>query len=117
MQQGVSGCPTTTLFLSVWGTDWKQALAETYLLNDGKNGTKSVDDIVTDIWNVLYSFSSQEKLKAFGMEKLQLTEQEAEHFSKARITRNTTSISLKAVRKILPYLRMGINYTHAVIYS
>lgn len=114
MQQGVSGCPTTTLFLSVWGTDWKQALAETYLLNDGKNGTKSVDDIVTDIWNVLYSFSSQEKLKAFGMEKLQLTEQEAEHFSKARITRNTTSISLKAVRKILPYLRMGINYTHAV---
>lgn len=114
MQQGVSGCPTTTLFLSVWGTDWKQALAETYLLNDGKNGTKSVDDIVTDIWNVLYSFSSQEKLKAFGMEKLQLTEQEAEHFSKARITRNTTSISLKAVRKILPYLRMEINYTHAV---
>lgn len=114
MQQGVSGCPTTTLFLSVWGTDWKQALAETYLLNESKNGTKSVDDIVTDIWNVLYSFSSQEKLRAFGMEKLQLTEQEAEHFSRTRITRNTTSISLKAVRKILPYLRMGINYTHAV---
>lgn len=114
MQQGVSGCPTTTLFMSVWGAEWKQALAETYLLNEGQNGAKSVDDIVTDIWNVLYSFSSQEKLKAFAMDKLQLAEQEAELFSKARITRNTTSISLKAVRKILPYLRMGINYSHSV---
>ncbi len=113
MQQGVSGCPTTSLFMSVWGTDWKQALAETYLLNEGKNGVKSVDDIITDIWNVLYSFSSQDKLKAFALEKLQLSEQEAEQFSKAKITRNTTSLSLKAVRKILPYLRMRINYTHA----
>lgn len=114
MQQGVSGCPTTTLLISVWGAEWKQALAETYLLNEGKNGTKSVDDIVTDVWNVLYSFSSQEKLKAFAMDKLQLSEQEAEQFSKAKITRNTTSLSLKAVRKILPYLRMKINYTHSV---
>lgn len=114
MQQGVSGCPTTAFFISIWGADWKQALAETYLLNEGKNGAKSVDDIVTDIWNVLYSFSSQEKLKTFAIDKLQLAEQEAEQFSKARITRNTTSLSLKAVRKILPYLQMGINYTHAV---
>lgn len=114
MQQGVSGCPTTTLLMSVWGAEWKQALAETYLLNEGKNGAKSVNDIVTDIWNVLYSFSSQEKLKAFAMDKLQLEEQEAELFAKAKITRNTTSLSLKAVRKILPYLRMGIDYTHAV---
>lgn len=114
MQQGVSGCPTTTFFLSMWGVDWKQALAETYILNEGKNGVKPVDDIVTDIWNVLYSFSSQEKLKSFAIEKLQLTEKEAEQFSKVKVTRNTTSISLKAVRKILPYLRMGINYTHSV---
>ncbi len=114
MQQGVSGCPTTAFLMSIWGNEWKQASAETYLLNKGKNGTKSVDDIVTDIWNVLYSFSSQEKLKMFAMEKLQLNAAEAEQFSKARITRNTTSISLKAVRKILPYLRMGINYSHAV---
>lgn len=114
MQQGVSGCPTTTLLMSVWGAEWKQALAETYLLNEGKNGAKSVNDIVTDIWNVLYSFSSQEKLKAFAVDKLQLAEQEAELFAKAKITRNTTSLSLKAVRKILPYLRMGIDYTHAV---
>ena len=114
MQQGVSGCPTTTLLMSVWGAEWKQALAETYLLNEGKNGAKSVNDIVTDIWNVLYSFSSQEKLKAFAIDKLQLAEQEAELFAKAKITRNTTSLSLKAVRKILPYLRMGIDYTHAV---
>lgn len=114
MQQGVPGCPTTAIFMSIWGTEWKQALAETYLLSEGKNGTKSVDDIVTDAWNVLYSFSSQEKLKTFAIEKLQLEEQEAESFAKAKVTRNTTSLSLKAVRKILPYLRMKINYTHSV---
>ena len=114
MQQGVSGCPTTTFFLSMWGENWRQALAETYISTEGKHGVKSVDDIVTDIWNVLYSFSSQEKLKSFALEKLQLTEKEAEQFSKVKVTRNTTSISLKAVRKILPYLRVGINYTHSV---
>ena len=85
MQQGVSGCPTIAFFMSVWGADWKQALAETYLLNEGKNGAKSIDDIITDIWNVLYSFSSQEKLKAFAIDKLQLAEQEAELFAKAKI--------------------------------
>lgn len=114
MQQGVSGCPTTAFFMSIWGAEWRTSLAETYLLVEGKNGTKSVDDKVTDVWNVLYSFSSQEKLKTFAIEKLQLSEQEAELFSKAKVTRNTTSLSMKAVRKILPYLRMGISYTHSV---
>ncbi|MBR5148408.1 MAG: CRISPR-associated protein Csn1 [Bacteroidaceae bacterium] len=114
MQQGVSGCPTTAFLMSIWGTEWKQALAETYLLVNGKNGVKSVDDIVTDVWNVLYSFSSQDKLRTFAIDKLQLAEHEAEQFSKAKITRNTTSLSLKAVRKILPYLRMKIDYTHSV---
>lgn len=114
MQQGVSGCPTTTLFLSMWGKDWKQALAETYTMNEKRGGAKTIDEIVTDVWNVLYSFSSQAKLKEFAVEKLQMTNEEAELFSKAKVTRSTTSISLKAVRKILPYLRMGINYSHSV---
>lgn len=115
MTQSLAGCPTTALFRAIWGDEWKQALAETYTRNTTKTGPKTEEEMVNDVWNVLYSFSSQTKLKEFAIEKLQLTEAEAEKFSRAKnIGRGTASISLKAVRKILPYLRKGLPYSHAV---
>lgn len=115
MSQGVSGCPTITLLKEVFGENWKEGIAETYTLNTKKDGTqKSIDEMVNDVWNVLFSFDSKEKVKEFGIRHLQLDEESAEKFSGIRLSRGYASLSLKAIRNILPFLEMGMLYSHAV---
>lgn len=116
MSQGVSGCPFTSQLRDIFGgDDWKEALAESYILMETKNGQKTIDDAVNDIWNVLYSFTSKEKLKEFGMKKLQLEADKAQKFADIKVSSGFASLSLKAIRKILPFLREGYIYSHAVL--
>lgn len=115
MTQEAPACPTTAQLMKVFGEDWEAALAETYTMNAKQDGTlKTEDEICTDIWNVLYSFSSKEKLKEFGLKKLQLDEVQAKAFSEIRLTRDFASLSLKAIRKILFFLRTGEDYSKAI---
>lgn len=111
MTQGVTGCPTIACLISVFGDEYENAIAERYTLSDGKTPKQ----MVNDVWNVLYSFDDKEKLKQWGKEKLQLSEEEAEKFSKIRLTHSFASLSLAAVRKILPWLEQGLIYPHAVL--
>lgn len=115
MTQEAPACPTTAQLIKVFGEDWKTAMAETYTMITKQDGTlKTEDEICTDIWNVLYSFSSKEKLKEFGLKKLQLDEAQAKAFSEIRLTRDFASLSLKAIRKILFFLRTGEDYSKAI---
>lgn len=115
MTQEAPACPTTAQLIKIFGEDWKAALAETYTMSAKQDGTlKTEDEICTDIWNVLYSFSSKEKLKEFGLKKLQLDEAQAKAFSEIRLTRDFASLSLKAIRKILFFLRTGEDYSKAI---
>lgn len=115
MTQGVSGCPTIAQLREIFGEEWKQNIAETYTRNTKKDGSlKSDDEMVNDVWNVLFSFNSKEKVKEFGARYLQLDEEQAEKFSKIRLSRDYAALSLKAIRNILPFLRMGMIYSHAV---
>ena len=114
MQQGVSGCPVTAQLIDIFGSDWKAGIAETYTAVGKKNGTKTIDEMADDVWNVLYSFSSKDKLKAFATEKLQLDEASATKFANAKLPHGFAALSLKAIRNILPFLHQGFIYAHAV---
>lgn len=115
MTQGVAGCPTTAQLKEVFGDDWHRGIAETYTLNTRKDGTlKTPREMADDIWNVLYSFADKEHLVAFAKDRLQLDDDKAEQFSKIRLTHSFASLSLKAIRKILPFLHEGMVYSHAV---
>lgn len=111
MTQSVTGCPTIANLMSVFGDDYEAAIAERYILSDGKTPKQ----MVNDVWNVLYSFSDKDKLKQWGMEKLQMDEEEAEKFSKIKLTHAFASLSFAAVNKILPWLEQGLIYPHAVL--
>lgn len=111
MSQGVTGCPTIASLISVFGDDYENAIAERYTLSDGK----TPEQMVNDVWNVLYSFDDKEKLKQWGKDKLQQSDEEAEKFSKLRLTHSFASLSLAAVKKILPWLEQGLIYPHAVL--
>ena len=111
MTQGVTGCPTIACLMSVFGDDYENGIAERYTLSDGK----TPEQMVNDVWNVLYSFDDKEKLQQWGKERLQLSDEEAEKFSKIRLTHSFASLSLAAVKKILPWLEQGLIYPHAVL--
>ena len=111
MTHSVTGCPTIANLMSVFGDDYSTAIAERYKLSDGK----APEQMVNDVWNVLYSFSDKNKVKQWGKEKLQLSDEEAEKFSKIKLTHSFASLSLSAVNKILPWLERGLIYSHAVL--
>ena len=118
MSQGVPGCPTIAQLKEIFGEEWKEGIAETYTLSTKKDGTqKSIDELVNDIWNVLFSFDSKDKVKEFGVKHLQLDEEQAKKFSEIRLSRGYASLSLKAIRNILPFLQMGMIYSDAVFFA
>ncbi len=111
MTQSVTGCQTLSNLKAIFGEDYESGIAERYTLSLGKTLSQMVDDV----WNVLYSFADKENLRCWGKEKLQLDDDEAEKFSKIRLSHNFASLSLAAIRKILPWLEEGMIYSHAVL--
>jgi len=115
MSQSVAGCPTCASFRNIWGDDYPQSIAESYTRMEKKDGSiKTLDEVVDDVWNALFFLETQEKVKTFALQNLQLEEEQAEKFAKIRLTHSYASLSLCAVRKILPYLKRGVKYSHAV---
>lgn len=112
----VSGCPVISQLSEVFEVKddidgWLDAACEVYTLAAGKNRY----EIMNDIWHVLFFFDDENKLKTFAIEKLQMDEEHASMFSKIHLPSDYASLSLKAIRKILPYMKLyGMIYSHAV---
>ncbi|MDW8075730.1 MAG: type II CRISPR RNA-guided endonuclease Cas9 [Bacteroidota bacterium] len=66
------------------------------------------------IWHALQFFDDIDKLKEHAQHKLGMSPQAAEHFAKVRLANGYASLSLKAIRAILPFLEMGYPYHLAV---
>ncbi len=110
MDTSVSSCPVTTALKDIFGDDWIDSLCETYTLAEGKSRL----DVVNDIWHVLFFYTDDTKLAEFAKNRLQLNDEEARKFCEISLPGNYASLSLKAICKILPYLRRGLIYSHAV---
>lgn len=116
MDTSVSGCPVIAQLSSVFEVKndidgWLEAACEVYTHSEGKNRF----EIMNDIWHTLFFFDSEDKLKEFAHEKLQMDELHATMFSKIHLSSDYASLSLKAIRKILPYMKQyGMIYSHAV---
>ena len=111
MDVSVSGSIVNAQLKDIFGPDWLDAVCEVYTLADGKSRT----DILNDIWHALFFFDDEEKLKAFAKSRLQLDDTQAEKFSKITLPSDYAALSLKAIKKILPYLKdYGLIYSQAV---
>lgn len=78
-----------------------------------KDNKPSVIDI-NDIWHVLFTFDSEQKVQAFSQRRLKLDDNQKKAFNGITLKKDYASLSLKAIRKMLPYLREGLIYSHAV---
>lgn len=106
----VSGCPVSAGLKGVFGEDYASEICSLYTMAVGK----SQEQIINDVWHALFSFDDDEMLAEWGMEKLQLSQDDAEKFAKISTPRDYASLSLNAINKILPFLRQGFRYDEAV---
>lgn len=114
MDTTVSGCPTIARFIDLWGDSWQDTLYSRYQNKEKKKGVKSTEEVIDDVWHVLFNFDSEEKLIEFGQDKTGLSEEEARRFASINLKQGYASLSLKAIRKIIPRLQKGLIYSHAV---
>ena len=110
MITSVSGSPVTAALRSIFGDDWLTEICSLYV----KGTEKSEEQILNDVWHTLFSFNDDDKLHAWAVDNLQLTDEQADEFVRIRIKQGYASLSLNAINKILPYLRIGFRYDEAV---
>jgi CRISPR-associated endonuclease Csn1 len=114
----VAGCPTVANLIDVFGVDWKAYLNINFIKNTKTENNikikKSEEGIIDDVWHVLFRFDKEEILKQFAIETLKCDDKTATKFSKIKFKQDYGSLSLKAIRNILPYLRQNLIYSHAV---
>lgn len=96
--EALNGCSTMIKLTDVFG--------------DVRMKQFSRDDI-HEIWNVLNHAEGKEWLKEYAIKKWGLTEEEAEKASKVRLEDGYGSLSMRAIRKLLPYLEQGQRYDEA----
>ena len=117
MTTNVSGCPVTASIIQALGMehsmDWVEDLCAIYT----KGAGKTQEQILNDIWHALYSFDDEKKLAEWLRLSLQMSEEDAKSLAKARIPQGYASLSLKAISRILPWLRKGLIYSDAVFYA
>ena len=105
----VAACPVSRDLKNIFGEDWKNIK----IPNEDSASDKKYYDI-NDIWHVLYDFDDDEKLHEFALNKLHLDSETTEKFCAIHFQQGYANLSLKAIRKILPFLKKGYVYSHAV---
>lgn len=96
---------------AVFGEDWKSELMRKYTLA----GSKTEQQVVNDVWHVLFNFDRDDKVIAWAKDRLGLDDKEAEEFAKTPVAEGYAALSLKALDRILPWLRKGYRYDESVM--
>ncbi|MCH5179352.1 MAG: CRISPR-associated protein Csn1 [Prevotellaceae bacterium] len=114
MDSQLSGSVVNAQLEDIFGDNWLDGVCETYTLADGKSRFQ----IMNDIWHALFFYDDEEKLKEFAANRLQLEEERAVKFSNITLPCDYASLSLKAIRKILPYMKYySLIYSQAVFFA
>lgn len=108
----VSGCPVSAGFKNTIGDDW-QTKVFTYQTTDRKGKTVQRTADYTDLWHVLFSFDDSKKLEEYTTKKLGMDRATAKKIAKIPFQQGYSNLSLKAINKILPWLKQGLIYPHA----
>ncbi|HEY9219941.1 MAG TPA: HNH endonuclease domain-containing protein [Lutibacter sp.] len=112
-----SACPTLSVLIRFLG---KEKYNELPLLNTGFKDEKGKTQIsIEDIWHCLFldTFGNKDKKqgrKEFAEKHLELNLKGVEDFQKIKLDKGYGSLSKAALKKIVPFLKKGEIYSHAV---
>lgn len=108
----VSACPVSARLKDIFGDKWD--LIETRF---NKNGEKYQVPFYEDIWHTLFNYNDDDKAADFAKNILKLDEGQIKKFIGLWFSMpvDYSSLSLKAISNILPFLRLGLIYTEATL--
>jgi CRISPR-associated endonuclease Csn1 len=112
-KDSVSGCVVSASFKNIFGDDWKTKKFS-YQTKNGRGEIVSRNVGYRDLWHLISVSNSDIYLEQYAKEKLGLDEKRAKSFSKIKLKKDFANLSLNAINKILPYLKEGLLYSHAV---
>lgn len=103
----------------IWDDKWEEKTGWNDLLN-GKAKKQKYN--IEDLWHLHFVKKDNKKtsetafdfLKRWGIEKLKLESTKAETFARIRFQQGYATLSLSAIKKILPYLQQGFIYSEAI---
>ena len=101
MDTQIPTCTVTARLEEIFGENWIEGACEVYTLAEGKTPFQ----IMNDVWHALFFYDNEEKLKGFAKDRLQLTDEEAAKFASIPMPGDYAVLSLKAIRKILPFMK------------
>lgn len=118
----VSGMPVCKGLIDVFGAELKEALSNIHVFNIGSAPKVIQSYSIYDLWHVLFDFD-EGHLKDFAIQKLQVQNQsnkkgeEYNPFSKLKnnISTGYSDLSLRAMCKIIPFLKEGYLYNEAAV--
>ncbi|MCF6279337.1 MAG: hypothetical protein L3J14_03220 [Flavobacteriaceae bacterium] len=119
----IVGCPTISNFISVFDSDdWsncKEIIINKYKLPKNKSTVHLIDEL----WHTLF-FSddfvndiTSGKIKEFIRKRFDITEEQIEKYERIKLKQGYASLSKKALKKITPFLKEHIIYSHAVFFA
>lgn len=121
MDKSVAGNQTIYQIIALLGKDsgadwknWKEILAQRYRLAKGK----SIEDIVTDVWHVMMFFDDTEMIRDWFRANLGVTdEKDLNRVASYAPEDDYASVSLCAVKKILPFMEQRYRFDEAVFFA
>lgn len=92
-------------------TTWDALPDEDKTLRTSKSEEKSITKL--DVWHTLYFAQDTDWLQKYAAEKWGFSDEQLQKLAKTHLKEGYGSLSLKAIRKMLPYLRQGEKYDKA----
>lgn len=119
----IVGSPTISKLIEVFDaddwTDCKKIIVSKYKKQDNK----TADEIVDELWHTLF-FSgdfvndvTSEKVKSFIRGRFDISEEKVNYYEAINLKQGYSSLSKKAIGKILPFLENKIIYPYAVFFA
>ncbi|MBA4300282.1 MAG: hypothetical protein C0433_09305 [Cyclobacterium sp.] len=118
----VSGMPVCKGLIDVFGDEIKEAIPSIHTFNIGNDPKVIQGYSVYDLWHILFEFD-ESHLKNFAIQKLNVQNQKTKKgqeynpFAKLKnhVESGYSDLSLKALCKIIPFLKEGYLYNEAVV--
>lgn len=119
----IVGSPTISKLIEVFNAnDWEECKT-TIKLKYKKQDNKSVDELIDELWHTLFFAGdfvndiTSEKVKIFIKNRFEIPEEKADYFEGINLKQGYSSLSKKAIGKILPFLEDKIIYPYAVFFA
>lgn len=114
----VAGCPIISRLRKLLGEEWrtKEIVTERERVNNKSGAIHKVSYNYEDLWHLCFTCDDYEDLYEFVQTRFGFDETQAKEMTRmwSSMQDGYTTLSLKAIRNILPFLREGLIYSDAV---